>query len=58
MSTLSIVCSCAACPGSDCRCGCQDRAAASCQCGETCNCGPTCTCKGCRDAHARQPERR
>jgi hypothetical protein len=54
MSTQLNVCACAACTGSECKCGCQNlagRPAASCQCGEVCSCGPTCNCKGCRDAN-------
>ncbi len=48
MCAQMIACSCTACPGATCTCGCQDknRAArkAGCQCGPECACGPNCTC--------------
>lgn len=60
MSTLSNACSCPACPGADCNCGCQPAAARpmSCECGDVCHGGPTCDCEGCQHTSARQAERR
>lgn len=46
MTTQSNLCTCAVCPGSECKCGCQAtaRPAAACSCGPACACGDTCTC--------------
>lgn len=59
MTANSNVCSCKACNGSACTCGCQNAAAqpmASCQCGDVCKCGPACTCKDCQPGNARNAE--
>jgi hypothetical protein len=46
--TKQIPCSCAACAGLGCLCGCQQAAAqpvaqTTCACGPQCQCGPSCT---------------
>ncbi len=45
-------CSCTACPGADCQCGCQSaktepktESISGCRCGNACKCGPQCECK-------------
>ena len=60
MSTLSNVCTCEPCVGTECTCGCQNPAPSpsSCQCGDACTCGDTCTCTGCRHASALAAEGR
>jgi len=48
MSTKSIVCACAVCSGTQCRCGCQNsatRATTCAGCGQVCKCTETCSCK-------------
>jgi len=48
-TTQASPCTCKACPGASCRCGCQTVPSqtgtpAACACGPQCPCGPACTC--------------